>query len=206
MGIFDLFRKKTKAGVPIEEQLRALAEFGIRPRHDDYPEWICHEWGKEAVESDPYNLMLYSLGGERERDGGSWERLSDDIYSFDTECVEDEDVYTTTLERLAALSKGVFSIANAHSAVDHDGQKASVSFTHKGTNHQWSLKYDDDWFDRDVINRINRLLKENGSTKCFCTCSPDQNLIVVFESEDALEKLNRLATVPFRLGVSDIED
>ena len=204
MGFFDIFKKKTKTSVPLEEQLRTLADLGIRPKHGDFIKWICDEWGKEAVESDPYNLMLFSLGRERERNG-SWEHLSDDIYCFDTECVENEDIYQTILERLAILSKGVFNIANVHSVVNHDEQKASVSFTYNGTDHQWNLKYDDDWFDSDVINRINHLLKENGSANYFCTCLPDQNLIVVFETQGTLEKLNRLTTVPFRLGVSNTE-
>jgi len=196
----SIFKSKKKT-IPILEQLNTLLSIGIRPKQDDFLDWVCDEWGKETVESDPYNLMLFSLGGEREN-GDLWERLSDDIYSFDTECVEDSNIYEVVLERLVTLSKGSYAISDLHSEVDHDNKKVTVSFAYNDIHYQWSLKYNNDWFDCDVIGKINFLLRNNGSSNFFYTSSPDQNLIVVYTSKDAIGKLNLLSTVPFKLNIA----
>jgi len=204
MSIFDILKTKKKASNPrekisIEDQLLVLSDLGIKPKHDGYLDWVCYEWGRDAVEADRYNLILFSLGGERES-GDSWERLSEDVYSFDTECVEDEGIYADIFINLAALSKGAFCIKNVSSTVDHDNRSASVSFTYNNVNYSWDLQYEDDWFDGDVVNKINQLLKEGESKMFFYTCSPDQNLITLFTTQDTIEKINKLVTVPFVLG------
>ena len=196
----SIFKSKKKT-IPILEQLNTLLSIGIRPKQDDFLDWVCDEWGKETVESDPYNLMLFSLGGEREN-GDLWERLSDDIYSFDTECVEDSNIYEVVLERLVTLSKGSYDISDLHSEVDHDNKKVTVSFAYNDIHYQWSLKYNNDWFDCDIIGKTNSLLRNNGSSNFFYTSSPDQNLIVVYTSKDAIGKLNLLSTVPFKLNIA----
>jgi len=196
----SIFKSKKKT-IPILEQLNTLLSIGIRPKQDDFLDWVCDEWGKETVESDPYNLMLFSLGGEREN-GDLWERLSDDIYSFDTECVEDSNIYEVVLERLVTLSKGSYAISDLHSEVDHDNKKVTVSFAYNDIHYQWSLKYNNDWFDCDIIGKTNSLLRNNGSSNFFYTSSPDQNLIVVYTSKDAIGKLNLLSTVPFKLNIA----
>jgi len=204
MGIFNIFKPKKKVAnlkmrVSVEEQIIVLSNLGIKPKQDGYVDWICYEWGRDAVEADPYTLMLFSLGGERES-GDKWERLSDDVYSFDTECVEDDDVYADIFINLAALSKGVFSVTSVSSAVEHENHSASISFVYNNANYNWNLQYDDDWFDKDVVNRINQLVSERDSTRSFYTCSPDQNLTTLFTSQDVIEKVNSLVTIPFILG------
>ncbi|MCL2153240.1 MAG: hypothetical protein FWH57_09855 [Oscillospiraceae bacterium] len=208
MSFFNVFKPKSKrvsakkhTHLAVEDQLMVLSDLGIRPKRNDFVEWICNEWGRDAVESDPYNLMLFSLGGERCEDDGTWEYVSDDIYTFDSECVEESDIYANVLKRLSVLSKGLFTIHQTSSVVDHDNGRASVSFTHNEKKHIWDLKYDNDWFDCDVINKINDLLKNDNSSMFFYTSSPDQNSIVLFASGEIIEKINNLVTVPFVFGV-----
>lgn len=189
--------------IPIEEQLLTLSNFGINPKHDDFIEWLCSEWETDVVRSDPYGLLML-LGGVRNR-GGSYERLSDDVFYFDTGCVDDSGSYRTILERFIALSKGAFCIENLHSEVDHDNKKASISFEYKNTDNNWDLGYNDDGFDFGVIMKINRLLKNNGSKRFFYACHPpdEQGLIIIFNSEEMIEKLNSLTDFPFILHISE---
>lgn len=207
MSLLNFFKPKKKIPlvrkISIEEQINTLSKLSIKPNHDQFIEWLCDDWGREAVESDPYNLLLFALGGERELNG--WESLSDDVYSFDTECVEDDDVYQVIFKHLSVLSKGDFNISDVSSEVNHDYKKASISFSFFKNKYSWQLKYNDDWFDCDVISRINYLIKDNGSSSFFYTCSPDQTLLVVFTSHEIIEELNRLITVPFVLNISDTE-
>ena len=194
--------KKHKGIVPIEEQLRVLSDFGIRPRHDDFAQWVSSKWGK-TIEADPYSLLFPILGGQREIKDGLWEHLSDDIFSFDTECVENNDIYTTVFERLAAISKGGFELSDVSSRVNRRSHKASVSFSFNRTKYSWQLNYDEDWFDIEVIGRINALLKSAGSSKFFYISNPDQSVTIVFDTDETIRKLNSIAGAPFGLDISD---
>ena len=138
--------------------------------------------------------------------GDNWERLSDDVYSFDMECVEDDDIYAIILMHLAAMSKGGFEISNTISIVDHDNCEASVSFIHNKTKCNWKLSYNGDWFDCEVVNKVNQLLQESNSSKFYYTCSPDQSLIVLFTSPEIAEQLNGIVSLPFILGASGITE
>ena len=83
---------------PVEDQLMVLSDLEIRPNRNDFVEWICHEWGGNAVEANPYNLMLFSLGGERHVYGGTLTYSFDNIYFFDLECIKDSNIYTSVPE------------------------------------------------------------------------------------------------------------
>jgi hypothetical protein len=206
MKFFNFFTGKRKnnkdtVGITIEKQLDTLSKLGISPRHDLFVEWLCNDWGRETVETDPWNLILFTLGGERELDNG-WEPLSNDIYSFDTECVEDDNIYADIFKKLSFYSKGDFNINNVSSEVNHENKEASVSFAYERRTYHWKLRYDDDWFDCAVISRINDLIHGNGIQKSFYTCSPDQNLFILYASDETIKELNTFVSVPFILPKS----
>ncbi len=143
--------------------------------------------------------MMYALGGEREVNG-EWLPLSDDLYCFDTECVEDEDIYAQVIQRLAHITKGVFDISDISSRVEHDNRTAGVSFVYHGEQYDWPLQYNEDWFDCELVDKINALLKLNGSDQFFYVSAPDQNLHVIFGTKANITKINQWLTVPFRLA------
>jgi len=183
--------------IPVEEQLAVLGSFGIAPKREDFVEWLRTEWGTEVVKADPYYLLMF-LGGNRRR-GEVKERLSDDVLSMDTECVNDGGSYKAILEQLAALAKGAFAITGLHGEVDPEGRKASVSFNFNNRRYEWEPEYKDDWFDSGIIWKINDLLMSSSSARFFYTCQPPgaQGLIVVFSSEEVTDKLNLLTDYPF---------
>ena len=203
MSIFDIFKSKANAKtISLEKQLDTLSKLGIKPVHGDFLDWLCTEWSKDAIESDPYNLMLFSLGGERER-GNSWEYLSDDIFYFDTECVEEEDIYETVIKRLEILSKDAFQAVDLHSIADIERQTAFVSFSFSNVQCRWNLEFNDDWFDVRVISYINYLLHASGSQSYFYTCVPDQGITVVFTNKETIAELNLLVETQFILEKSE---
>ena len=197
MGFFDRFKGKKAPGpapmgkVPLDQQISTLADLGIKAKHADIEGRVDSEWGTETAESDPYNLLLFVLGSEDE-EGGT---LSDDIYVFDTECVEEEDIYQRIFTRLSVLSKGAFSQITGHT--DHERERSSVSFDLGGKRYDWDLEYESDWFDVGSIGRLNRLLEKNGSAEFFFTASPDQNLFVIFTDQKTADALNDLVSEPF---------
>jgi hypothetical protein len=201
LGLFTSNKKKnnsTAIKASLDIKLERLDRLGIQPKDTDFVEWIYNEWGKDRLESDPYTLLLFSLGGEREVEN-TWEPLSEDIYSFDTECVEDDDSYKDVLKRLVAITKGELSISNISSTVNHEDSTASLSFIFNGVNYKWNLEYDDDWFDCTVLTKINKLLRGINSTKYFYACQPDQTLTVLFTKKIIVDELNSIVRVPFNL-------
>jgi len=189
--------------VPISDQLKVLANLGVCPNHVDFAQWVYDEFGIEAVSADPLELLTF-LGSARQS-GDVLQILSDDVYSFGVECVTDSTAYVAILNRMAALSKGVFDITDPHSKVDHKKKKATVSFTYDNTDHEWDLAYDGNCVDYGIIARINSLLQKSGSQSFFYSSQPGQSVILLFDSGQMIEKLDKLTNHPFILGIEDFK-
>jgi len=200
----DAKTRKSMVIIPVEKQLRILADLDIKLRQEYFVKWLYDEIGKETLESTPYTPLLFSLGSQRlNEQNKKWEWLSDDVFTFDTECVEGYDLYAAVLERLGALSKGIFDVKNVSGTINHKQKSASVSFSLKGNEYSWDLRYDDDWFDVLVIGRINTLLKNMGSEKFFLMSAPGRTINIVFCSEDTKTKLNNLVPMPYILELTE---
>lgn len=185
-----------KEMIPIEVQLQELAKLGIMPSVSDFVPWLEGEFGRAAVESEPYALILSALGAERE-ENGEWLPLSNDIYSFDTEYIDDDKSYPKIFKSLARISKGDFEISEVTSRVDHAQERASVAFTFAGERYEWETEYNGDWFDGELLLRINELLSKNGSEREFYVAMPDQSMCIVCERREIVERINILSPMNF---------
>lgn len=206
MGFFDRFRSKkkvpSKSRVSLEEQLKTLADFGIRPKYDDFLERCEKEWGSnwlKFVESDPYDFLLRRLGDEHYGEFGEYDSNSDNVFYFDTEC-DDEDVYDRVFTRLSVLSRGL--LTEITGTMDHDDKRSYVSFRFNDKRYDWELTYNDDWFDCESIDRLNVLLKDSGSVEFFYVSVLAQDCVIVFAGSDIIERLNDLLDYPFFLDTS----
>jgi len=189
--------------VSIEEQLRVLSTMGIVPYQKDFALWIRDEFDSDSIESAPYDLLLNIMGSEYrlKSDNDKWSSLSDDILTFQTECIEGHDIYAYVFKHLAILSKGVFKLSDVSGEINHGNKSASVSFTLNGKSHVWQLRYDDCQVDVQLISRINSLLKSIGSEKLFYMTIPRQSMCIVFNTDEIIVELNRLVNTPFFLDV-----
>lgn len=153
---------------------------------------MLSEFDRKLYEEDPYNLLLSVFGSEYEKEDEEWEANSNNIYHFDTECVEDNGAYITVLNNLKRISNGSFDIETVNDSVDIEARKANVSFFYRGKEHKWNLKVDDDWFDVNLIEKINKLMKINGESKQFYRYSPDQTIILICVDLETKEKIEQL--------------
>ena len=96
MGLMDLFRRSTT--VTLEEQLAHLSRVGIHLKTEFNVETLLESWDRAQYEKTPYQLTLSRLGGELERE--PWTPLSDHVWDFDTECIEDHGDYIRIAERI----------------------------------------------------------------------------------------------------------
>jgi hypothetical protein len=140
-------------------------------------------------EEEPYTLLLDVAGTDLVDEDGSVLRMSDDVLSFDLECVEEPDIYATVVRRFVQLTRGEVRIDELESRVDFDEGKAWLSFTHEGKRHELDVKFDDDWFDVSVFDRIAAIMKRPG--KRFVRSVHGQNITLLYCTPETLHSLNR---------------
>jgi len=188
----------TQKIVPLEIQMEKLKDIGFSLNDGLGVDFLLKQFDRSVYESDPFGCILYVYVSEHEKADGTWKQNSSDILVVDTECTEGNGSYVKILEKFRELSKDVFKISNIKDFIDFDSKTAWVSFDFQGIEYRWDVRLEDDWFDIELIDKINALLITAGSSKRFYTYLPDQNLFIVFLDEMGVKKLNELATYEFK--------
>jgi len=191
------YKKRTQK-ITIEKQLEALASLGITPNHELFLEWLCKNSGRQLAEDMPWYIVLNELGGWRELESG-WEPLSNDVFAFVTKDVKDNDFYTTIINRLSFYAKGSFNVDKVLSTTNRESKKMMVSFMYVGTQYNWQLNFDDNCFDFSLIDKVNALLKDRNAQNLFHTCLVNQNLLILYASDETIQSINRLDNLPLYL-------
>jgi len=166
MGFFS---RRKPARVQLEEQLRVLESCGITPAPGASPESLLVSFERKAFEEDPYRLALVVLGGEavEEGQGGPSGYLSDCIWHFDTECIEDHGDYLRIAQRLKTLARGDLPLEEIEDHVDVEDGEAWLSFLLDGQRHRWDAEVNTDWVDPEILSRFARLLAERSRPRRF---------------------------------------
>lgn len=73
-----------------------------------------------------------------------------------------EDVYVTTLEEWAAISKGAFEPADIHETWDGGEGPVTVTFTLDGEHVELRPEYLEDWIDPRILTPINERIADSG--------------------------------------------
>lgn len=140
-----LHRDTAGAAISVSAALEQLANAGVRMRPGISNDDLLHSLGGTMESPADWVQLLCVLGSEVER--GEFERVSDDIWHFDTECIVDHGDYVTLLNRFAILAKGALTITNLRDFVDIEHGKVWVEFTLDGSKVHWDLEASDDWAD-----------------------------------------------------------
>ncbi|WP_397346424.1 hypothetical protein [Paenibacillus polymyxa] len=155
--MFGLFKKKKTI---FEDQLNQLSELGIFMSADLKKELLLKEFSRNEYEEDPYNLLLFTLGGEVEVNG-EFINVSEEIWYLDTECIEDHGDCARIIIRLENMTK--LNLNNITDYVDIQNGTAWVSFEYMNELIRWEMKVDDDWLDMEIFKKFNELIKTEQS-------------------------------------------
>lgn len=154
--MFSFFRKKPSL-MPLEQQLRALAECGIRLNPavtvDDL--FMFHQ--RKVHEAEPFKELIPTLGFEMERD--PFEPICNRLWMCDYERVEDHGSYASVIARLHRMSEECLPVSCITDCVDLEAETAWVEFDLAGSRIHWDAEVDDDWLDPSVIMRFHELLR-----------------------------------------------
>jgi len=137
------------------------------------------------------------MGNEIEKPAGNWIPISNDIWYFDTECIDDSGVYVEIMDRLMKLTQGYLKFDNIEDYIDIENNKAWVSFYFKDNYYKWNLEVEEDWFDFTLIQRLNDLLGDCAYNKKFAVAVLDQTCLIGFLGSEQLENINRLSGLKF---------
>jgi hypothetical protein len=153
--------------VTLEEQLRVLAECGICLLPAVTPDALTRSFSRQQYEQEPYRLLLCVMGDMDEGDekSAASDYLSNNIWHFDTECVEGDGSYVALAERMATLAQGDLPLENIEDHVE-DGE-VWLAFSMNGQQYKWNAKFDGDWVDPSIPPRFDELLGARNSTRRF---------------------------------------
>lgn len=156
-----------KSNPAFEEQLQNLADCGIKLRSQFSPEVLFEEWKKEDFEKEPYEMLLVALGGDKETETWQWTPLSNNIWHFDTECIEDFGDYAEIAVRMRDLAEEDLPLESIGDYIDIEEEIAWLEFGLDGRKYHWDLQIEDDWVDTEIFGMFIELLENRGSNKKY---------------------------------------
>ena len=167
--MFKLFKRGPSGPVSFEKQLSTLANCGIKLAPGVAPEALLESFDREAFEAEPYRLLLVCMGGEAESESQAGERgyPCDNIWHFDTECIEDHGAYAAIARRMKDLAQGELPLEEINDYVDVEAGEARVTFRLAGQSYRWDAEVKDDWVDPMILSRFSDLLSRVGRSRRF---------------------------------------
>lgn len=172
----------------LEQQLATLEELEIRLRPGLTVEDLLLDLSREDYEAQPYEPLLIAMGGALSE--APYGRISDDIWHFDTEAIEDHGSYVFIAERLRDLADGKLPFEAIRDYVDIEEGVAWLSFRLKQKDYRWDLVVESDWVDPVVFDKFDALLREatNGQFR-FTYYGLGQDLLIGIATPERLQEL-----------------
>lgn len=179
-----MFFKLSKRKAPsLEQQLADLAACGVRLTPSATPAALLSEWPAADFEEPPYLLAAIALGNEDQR-------FSENLWHFDTECIEDHGDYRRIAERFRDLAVGEFPIEEIEDFVDLEEEKAWLTFKLDGETQRFDPRIEDDWVDPEVLSWFVALLADRNTGRRFTYLDTGgQDCLIGYFSAEELERL-----------------
>jgi len=169
----------------LERQLQDLVECGIRLLPNANREALLREWSAAEFEENPYELALVALGGDDPP-------LAENVWHFDTECIEDHGDYARIAERMRSMAADALPIARVEDFVDVEAREAWLSFVLDGAEQRWTCELQDDWVDPTVLSRFAELLTQRNAGRRFTYLDlGGQDCLIGCFRDDELTRLRR---------------
>lgn len=193
------FTNKSKSPTPsvtVRQALEQLAALDIGRRNGITDDDLLFSLGGTMDSPADWTLLLCVLGGEVER--GDFQRISDDMWHFDAECIEDNGSYVRLLERFAILAKGWLPLTDMRDHVEIENGKAWVEFRLDGQPVHWDLEVSDDWVDADLYTRSQELVTARAGGKKFFIVTLGQDSLISFGDDALKDALSKLTGLKFQ--------
>ena len=119
------------SGHTLERQLSELSTLGLSLNEGVSIDDLLYSFKREEYEERPYDLILFVLGIEVERE--PWDRcVSSQAWNFDHECITNTGDYTKIAKRLCQIAGNPSVLTNIHDHFDRENDIAWIEYTADG--------------------------------------------------------------------------
>jgi hypothetical protein len=175
----------------IEEKLHALADCGLKLRDQFGVPDLVKSWGREALDEPGYNLPLVCLGMTHEE--RPWTPHCDNLWHFDTECIDGDGSYVHIAKRMAEMAQGSLPLSDFQDHVDIEDGKAWLRFNCQGAPVHIDCAVQDDWVDTTLFGHFVDLLAQCDPTKTFIYYDlGGQDCIIGCVTQEQFNKLKKV--------------
>lgn len=183
--------------VTLEKQLQILSDCGIELAPGITKDHLLASYHREDYEAEPFLLLLARMGGELEEEPFAY--LSNNIWHFDTECIEGHGDYEQIANRMRDLAGGALPLAEINDYVDVDEEKAWLSFKLNGVETRWEMEVDSDWVDPKVFSAFASLLAEQPNDKRYTYFDlQGQDCLIGCSTPEQLKRLRKETGLDFQ--------
>ena len=143
------------------------------------PSDMLADWEKEEIAGMMFDIMK-----------------SEQVYSFDVEADAPGDMYRPFLEKIEALTKGDLAFRDIREVVDEKTFEAgegdcSLSFSCNGKSYEYTLRFEYDWFDTEILSYLNAILEDEQPENALYAGSDGwQNCIVFYNTGEWARQFN----------------
>lgn len=110
---------------------------------------------------------------------------------YETDDVLSQEGYQRLLSRLSHISRGRFNPESVRASIDEVNRQTQLSFKHGGKEFEFALKYDGDWMDPTLIEKLNSTFADTGFQ--FAIVSPGDGLFLIVVNEEERKILRNKA-------------
>lgn len=173
----------------LEQQLETLSKIGLSLNEGVTIDDVLYSFGREDYEKHPFDLILFVLGIEVERE--PWGRaVCSRAWNFDPECISSSGDYTRIVHRLCELAGHPDALRDVSDVVNLDTGEAWVQYTINGTERHWTVDVTDDWADMAALREVMKDLQHDG--RRFYFKDNGQAMVLFYLTASEASELNTL--------------
>jgi len=175
----------------LEEKLQALADCGFELNEPFRVSDLVEIWGREALEEPGFDLAIVCLGMTTEEP--PWTPFCENLWHFDTECIEGDGSYVCIAKRMAEMTQGSLPLSDLKDHVDLREGQAWLQFQCNGELIRIDCMVEDDWVDTNIFKTFVDLLTKHDPSKLFVYYDlGGQDCIIGCATSEGFEKLKAL--------------
>jgi hypothetical protein len=192
--LFSFLKRKS-----VETMLEQAAAVGISLRPGTDLERLWAEHSKSDIENRGFLIFLCVMGDDE--GGAAQEPLSDDIWHFDTEAINDHGDYVDIIENCCRLTSGDLKFERVTDYVDVANETAFIEVTAEGRTERVDLTVDNDWVDEKVFKYLTDRLAATGSKRQFAAHIPGQDMLLICKTPNEIEAISRTTGLRFQFPI-----
>ena len=137
----------------LEDQLAKLSELGLHLNEGVTVDDLVYSWKREYYEERPFELILFVLGIEVERE--PWGRaMCSRVWNFDTECINATGDYVRIVKRLCQMSGDSNYLTGVKDFVDFGSRIGWLRYRVNDIERRWIIDIVHDWADMLTLSYV----------------------------------------------------